>query len=230
MFNLCRCRYCVVLLTGEGEKYAESYQAFLAFAVANTKETLRFVHIYGDHQQEFARTLLQGDDLWSQAKSTVSVLPPPPGPQGGWQWVPLFLEIISAPKPAWRVPSSPKEAFEDLWACFPALTSPSVGGAGGAALAVQLMPAGGDAGHGFGALTPVSIQKRVLILPQHPTDSPSAGADPGEAQQRRAGGVPGPGGALGGQPGGHLHPAGLPGPAEDGRLLPLLPGCPGGPD
>ncbi|KAK9392189.1 dnaJ subfamily C member 16 [Crotalus adamanteus] len=66
-------KYCVVLLTGEGEKYAESYQAFLAFAVANTKETLRFVHIYGDYQQEFARTLLQGD-VWSQAKSAVLVL------------------------------------------------------------------------------------------------------------------------------------------------------------
>uniref|UniRef100_T1DCB4 DnaJ homolog subfamily C member 16 n=1 Tax=Crotalus horridus TaxID=35024 RepID=T1DCB4_CROHD len=66
-------KYCVVLLTGEGEKYAESYQAFLAFAVANTKETLRFVHIYGDYQQEFARTLLQGD-IWSQAKSAVLVL------------------------------------------------------------------------------------------------------------------------------------------------------------
>lgn len=82
-FNLCWCRYCVVLLTGEGEKYAESHQAFLAFAVANTKETLRFVHIYGDHQQEFARTLLQGD-VWSQAKSAVSVLPASSSSSSSW--------------------------------------------------------------------------------------------------------------------------------------------------
>lgn len=71
------CRYCVVLATGEGEKYAEGYEAFLAFAVANTKETLRFVHIYGDNQPDFVRTLLQGD-AWLQAKSAVSVVSPPP--------------------------------------------------------------------------------------------------------------------------------------------------------
>ncbi|XP_013920101.1 PREDICTED: dnaJ homolog subfamily C member 16 [Thamnophis sirtalis] len=66
-------KYCVVLATGEGEKYAEGYEAFLAFAVANTKETLRFVHIYGDNQPDFVRTLLQGD-AWLQAKSAVLIL------------------------------------------------------------------------------------------------------------------------------------------------------------
>ncbi|KAM6435492.1 dnaJ homolog subfamily C member 16 isoform 1-T1 [Liasis olivaceus] len=66
-------KYCVVLITGEGEKYAEGYKAFLAFAVANTKETLRFAHIYGDYQQEFARMLLRGN-VWFQAKSAVVIL------------------------------------------------------------------------------------------------------------------------------------------------------------
>ncbi|XP_058017219.1 dnaJ homolog subfamily C member 16 isoform X1 [Ahaetulla prasina] len=66
-------KYCVVLVTGEGEKYAEGYEAFLAFAVANTKETLRFVHIYGDNQPDFVRTLLQGD-AWFRAKSAVLIL------------------------------------------------------------------------------------------------------------------------------------------------------------
>ncbi|XP_070615043.1 dnaJ homolog subfamily C member 16 [Erythrolamprus reginae] len=66
-------KYCVVLAMGTGEKYAEGYEAFLAFAVANTKETLRFAHIYGDNQPDFVHTLLPGD-TWFQAKSAVLIL------------------------------------------------------------------------------------------------------------------------------------------------------------
>ncbi|KAL8198572.1 UNVERIFIED_CONTAM: DnaJ subfamily C member 16 [Gekko kuhli] len=66
-------KYCVVLITGEGDKFAASYEAFLAFAVANTKDTLRFVHVYGSSQREFARALLPDDDrFWG--KSAVVIL------------------------------------------------------------------------------------------------------------------------------------------------------------
>lgn len=57
-------RHCVVLLTEEGEKFAEAYEAFLTFAVANTKDTLRFVHIYSDRQPEFADALLMDEEKY----------------------------------------------------------------------------------------------------------------------------------------------------------------------
>ncbi|XP_063001292.1 dnaJ homolog subfamily C member 16 isoform X1 [Elgaria multicarinata webbii] len=66
-------KYCVVLITGEGEKYAVSYEAFLAFALANTKDTLRFVHIYGSYQREFGHTLLTDDEKF-QGNSAVVIL------------------------------------------------------------------------------------------------------------------------------------------------------------
>ncbi|XP_015283515.1 PREDICTED: dnaJ homolog subfamily C member 16 [Gekko japonicus] len=66
-------KYCVVLITGEGDKFAAVYEAFLAFAMANTKDTLRFVHVYGSSQREFARALLLDDDrFWG--KSAVVIL------------------------------------------------------------------------------------------------------------------------------------------------------------
>lgn len=100
----------MVLLTGEGEKYAESYQAFLAFAVANTKETLRFVHIYSDCQQEFARTLLWGD-VWLQAKSAVSVLPAclPASSSSSSSWSAQWM-AVAPPLYSWGTSVPPKPA------------------------------------------------------------------------------------------------------------------------
>nr|XP_060614707.1 dnaJ homolog subfamily C member 16 [Anolis sagrei ordinatus] len=66
-------KYCVVLITGEGQKYEAGYEAFLAFALANTKDTLRFVHIYSNYQQQFVHTLLPNQEgLWG--KSAVVIL------------------------------------------------------------------------------------------------------------------------------------------------------------
>ncbi|XP_061458042.1 dnaJ homolog subfamily C member 16 isoform X2 [Rhineura floridana] len=66
-------KYCVVLITGEGEKYTASYDAFLAFALANTKDTLRFVHIYSNYQWDFAHTLLTDNERF-HGKSAVVIL------------------------------------------------------------------------------------------------------------------------------------------------------------
>lgn len=65
-------RHCVVLLTGEGDKFAETYEAFLTFAVANTKDVLRFAHIYNERQPEFADALLMDEEKY-RGKSAVSV-------------------------------------------------------------------------------------------------------------------------------------------------------------
>uniref|UniRef100_A0A8D0BM58 DnaJ homolog subfamily C member 16 n=1 Tax=Salvator merianae TaxID=96440 RepID=A0A8D0BM58_SALMN len=66
-------KYCVVLIIGEGEKYSAGYEAFLAFALANTKDTVRFVHIYGSYQQEFVETLrMDRERFWG--KSVVVIL------------------------------------------------------------------------------------------------------------------------------------------------------------
>jgi len=65
-------RHCVVLLTGEGDKFAEAYEAFLTVAVANTKDTLKFVHIYNDRQPEFADALLMDEEKY-RGKSAVRV-------------------------------------------------------------------------------------------------------------------------------------------------------------
>lgn len=62
----------MVLLTGEGDKFAEAYEAFLTFAVANTKDTLKFVHIYNDRQPEFADALLMDEEKY-RGKSAVRV-------------------------------------------------------------------------------------------------------------------------------------------------------------
>ncbi|NXY77992.1 DJC16 protein, partial [Glareola pratincola] len=66
-------KHCVVLLTGEGEKFAEAYETFLAFAMANTKDTLKFVHIYNDRQPEFADALLMDEEKY-RGKSAVVIL------------------------------------------------------------------------------------------------------------------------------------------------------------
>ncbi|TFK13790.1 DnaJ-like protein subfamily C member 16 [Platysternon megacephalum] len=66
-------KYCVVLLTGEGDKFAKTYEAFVAFALANTKDTVRFVHIYNDRQRDFAHALLMDDEKY-WGKSAVAIL------------------------------------------------------------------------------------------------------------------------------------------------------------
>ncbi|XP_043917705.1 dnaJ homolog subfamily C member 16 [Protopterus annectens] len=51
-------KYCVVLITGEGESFSKTYDAFLSFAATNSRETVRFVYMYYRRQQEFANALL----------------------------------------------------------------------------------------------------------------------------------------------------------------------------
>ncbi|KAM9298811.1 dnaJ homolog subfamily C member 16 [Gastrophryne carolinensis] len=65
-------KYCVLLLGGEGEPFQKTYDSFLAFASANTKDTVRFVHAYKERQRELSGTLL-GEDL-HPAHASVSVL------------------------------------------------------------------------------------------------------------------------------------------------------------
>ncbi|XP_034875619.1 dnaJ homolog subfamily C member 16 isoform X1 [Mirounga leonina] len=66
-------KYCVVLLTPEATKLSKPFEAFLSFALANTQDTVRFVHVYSNRQQEFANTLLPDIDAF-QGKSAVSIL------------------------------------------------------------------------------------------------------------------------------------------------------------
>lgn len=69
-------RYCVVLLTAEANKLSKPFEAFLSFALANTQDTVRFVHVYSNRQQEFASTLLPDMEAF-QGKSGVSHGPLP---------------------------------------------------------------------------------------------------------------------------------------------------------
>lgn len=72
-------RHCAVLLTGEGDKFAEAYEAFLTFAAANTKDTLKFVHIYRDRQPEFADAFLMDEEKYrGKSAVRVSFFSPPP--------------------------------------------------------------------------------------------------------------------------------------------------------
>lgn len=61
----------MVLLTAEAAKLSKPFDAFLSFALANTKDTVRFVHVYSNRQQEFANTLVPDSDTF-QGKSAVS--------------------------------------------------------------------------------------------------------------------------------------------------------------
>ncbi|XP_047396002.1 dnaJ homolog subfamily C member 16 isoform X2 [Sciurus carolinensis] len=66
-------KYCVVLLTAEAPKLSRPFEAFLSFALANTQDTVRFVHVHSGRQQEFASTLLPDGEAF-QGKSAVSIL------------------------------------------------------------------------------------------------------------------------------------------------------------
>lgn len=61
----------MVLLTAEASKLSRPFEAFLSFALANTQDTVRFVHVYSNRQQEFANTLLPDSDTF-KGKSAVS--------------------------------------------------------------------------------------------------------------------------------------------------------------
>uniref|UniRef100_A0A2K6FY39 DnaJ homolog subfamily C member 16 n=1 Tax=Propithecus coquereli TaxID=379532 RepID=A0A2K6FY39_PROCO len=66
-------QYCVVLLTAEATKLSKPFEAFLSFALANTQDTVRFVHVYSNRQHEFASTLIPDGEAF-QGKSGVSIL------------------------------------------------------------------------------------------------------------------------------------------------------------
>ncbi|XP_074074472.1 dnaJ homolog subfamily C member 16 isoform X1 [Macrotis lagotis] len=66
-------KYCVLLLIREGTKSNPDFEAFLSFALANSQDTVRFVHVYSNRQQEFANTLLPSSEAF-QGKSAVSIL------------------------------------------------------------------------------------------------------------------------------------------------------------
>ncbi|XP_069466558.1 dnaJ homolog subfamily C member 16 [Ambystoma mexicanum] len=66
-------KFCVILLTGEGTKFHKTYEAFLSFALANTKDTVRFVHIFKERQREFSSALLANNEKF-HGKSAVSIL------------------------------------------------------------------------------------------------------------------------------------------------------------
>ncbi|XP_008056308.1 dnaJ homolog subfamily C member 16 isoform X2 [Carlito syrichta] len=66
-------KYCVVLLTAEATKLSKPFEVFLSFALANTQDTVRFVHVYSDRQQAFASTLLPDGEAF-RGKAAVSIL------------------------------------------------------------------------------------------------------------------------------------------------------------
>ncbi|XP_029434617.1 dnaJ homolog subfamily C member 16 isoform X2 [Rhinatrema bivittatum] len=66
-------KFCVILLAGEGEKFAKTYENFLSFALANTKDTVRFVHIFQERQREFCAALLADTEKY-RGKSAVVIL------------------------------------------------------------------------------------------------------------------------------------------------------------
>ncbi|XP_016331806.1 dnaJ homolog subfamily C member 16-like isoform X3 [Sinocyclocheilus anshuiensis] len=55
-------RYCVLLVTGEGEQFVSVNEAFFDFASSNTKEVLRFAYVYQRQQQPLCDTLLKKED------------------------------------------------------------------------------------------------------------------------------------------------------------------------
>ncbi|RXN35407.1 dnaJ -like protein [Labeo rohita] len=57
-----RRKYCVLLVTGEGEQFVSVNEAFFDFASSNTKEVLRFAYVYQRQQQPLCDTLLKKDD------------------------------------------------------------------------------------------------------------------------------------------------------------------------
>uniref|UniRef100_W5M1F8 DnaJ heat shock protein family (Hsp40) member C16 n=1 Tax=Lepisosteus oculatus TaxID=7918 RepID=W5M1F8_LEPOC len=57
-----RRKYCILLITGEGDSFTRGYNEFLSFASANAKEVLRFAYVYQKQQQPLCDALLRGRD------------------------------------------------------------------------------------------------------------------------------------------------------------------------
>ncbi|KTG31052.1 hypothetical protein cypCar_00047891, partial [Cyprinus carpio] len=57
-----RRKYCVLLVTGEGEQFVSVNEAFFDFASSNTKEVVRFAYVYQRQQQPLCDTLLKKED------------------------------------------------------------------------------------------------------------------------------------------------------------------------
>lgn len=117
------CRYCVVLLTAEANKLSKPFDAFLSFALANTQDTVRFVHVYSSRQQEFASTLLPDIEAF-QGKSGVSH-----GPQSSflfplllsWEYCIQSPDIWKPLRPGWNIIQtslhpSPSDFISPMWA------------------------------------------------------------------------------------------------------------------
>lgn len=66
-------RYCVLLVTGEGEQFVSVNEAFFDFASSNTKEVLRFAYVYQRKQQSLCDTLLKKDDTTPPQVSVINV-------------------------------------------------------------------------------------------------------------------------------------------------------------
>lgn len=67
-------RYCVLLVTGEGDQFVSVNEAFFDFASSNTKEVLRFAYVYQRKQQTLCDTLLKKDDTTPPQVSGINVL------------------------------------------------------------------------------------------------------------------------------------------------------------
>ncbi|XP_061688476.1 dnaJ homolog subfamily C member 16-like isoform X2 [Syngnathoides biaculeatus] len=65
-----RRKYCVLLMTGDGESFSSGKRAFLSFASSNTKEVVRFAYVYQQLQQPLCNILMSSKD------STHGPLPP----------------------------------------------------------------------------------------------------------------------------------------------------------
>lgn len=102
-------RYCVVLLTAEVNKLSKPFEAFLSFALANTQDTVRFVHVYSNRQQEFASTLLPDMEAF-HGKSGVSH-----GPQSHSHSSETWLEPYSDLPPSFTADSTSPCGCRPSW-------------------------------------------------------------------------------------------------------------------
>ncbi|MBN3301315.1 DJC16 protein, partial [Amia calva] len=57
-----RRKYCILLITGEDESLASSYDEFVSVAASNTKDVLRFAYVYQKQQQPLCDTLLKNQE------------------------------------------------------------------------------------------------------------------------------------------------------------------------
>lgn len=67
-------RYCVLLVTGEGEQFVSVNEAFFDLASSNTKEVLRFAYVYQRQQQPLCDALLKKEDTTPPQVRDIHVL------------------------------------------------------------------------------------------------------------------------------------------------------------